>query len=284
MLDERLQQNIVNDGDLDTFSDIITNALSRDDWKVPGTAYDALNTRVSEIYEKAMILPMPPIIARLYQICRMFNLYRPRPMTELEIEAEREAAANEPKTRAKQGLLVEFKDGPSTVANCWWEDRGGTDEAAMLVADLVDAMPVGRFDEEGCVAAFDVVGGKFEMLDEEACSAYPVVETVSERSDGIIGIRDGIKRNGKRPGHCITIHLDNMTISATNYLKWGVGYYREKHPEEELDVEKLPAWSSDFDFYPMSESRRRAVQISEIPEVFAIPGTVELVGTKFPSA
>ena len=280
MLNGRLQDNIVNDGDLDTFSDIITNVLGQDDWKLPGTAYDALDSRVSEIYEKAMILPMPPIIARLYQICRMFDRHNPRPLEEIG-HAE---ASTEPveAPKRKLGLLIEFRDGNTTVANCWWEDRGGTDDAASLVADLSEALD--GTDEAGCVSALAEVGGKIEMMDEAAIKAYPGIETVSCREDGIIGIGEGIKRNRKRPGHEVRIDLAGQTVSSSNYLKWGLAYYRNDHADGGFSPEGLPVWKDVFDFHEIGKSRAVAREISEMPDVFAIPGSAELVGTKFPSS
>lgn len=279
MLSERLDNNIVNDGDLDTFSDIISNVMGREDFKAPGTAYAALSARVSDIYEKAMIQPMPPIIARLYQICRTFDNYRPRPLTELEIKAQKAEVVQV----KKQNLLVEVKDGIKTIANCWWEDKGGTDEAAFLVADFVESLGDAR-DESAAVAGFAAVGGGFEILDEESQTAYPDIPTVKDRDAGIIGIgKEGIARNSKRKGHQIKVYFDKDTVYADNYMIEGIDYYRETHDVPAgFAVDKLPKLSGDLVEYPFVNARVAAESMEAMPEVFGLPGSSNQVVVKFP--
>ena len=80
-LESKYDERRLTDQDVDAFADVISNVLDRDDLKDDGTDYASLSNRVSHDYEND--IAMNPLLARMYELCRMYENFRQRPLTEM---------------------------------------------------------------------------------------------------------------------------------------------------------------------------------------------------------
>lgn len=285
----KYDEHRLTDADVDAFADVVTNVLGRDDLRADGTSYERLAGRINHDYEND--IAMNPLLARMYELCRMYAMYRPRPLTEME-RKEEQMEVGKSVTR-KYPVCFSVTDGKRTVASCWWEDLGGMDEIADKVALVAPLMPVWQEGAGNCVLLLEALskaGAGLDPLDARSISEMADIlgeENVpvsDDPSKGIIALdEEGVERNRERKGANVKFSLPDRTVSMDVYMVYGKAFYRQLAglPEDaELDVKgELSGDMASFGFEEAQDAKKKWAQVGEI---FALPGSDNLVGAKKP--
>ena len=288
-LHAKYDERRLTDTDVDAFADVITNVLGRDDLRAKDTEYEKLAGRINHDYEND--IAMNPLLARMYELCRMHAMYRPRPLTEMERKEEQLEVG---KTASKKyPVCFSISNGKKVIASVWWENLGGMDEIADKVSviapilpslqDGVDLRPqllevLSKADAGIDPLDTDVLG---DMEDIFGCGNVPVS---SDPSKGIIALDEaGVERNRVRKGANVKFSLKDRTVSMDAYMVYGKTFYRQltgiKEDSPIATCGELTSAMTAFDFM---EARRAKEQWATVGEVFGIPGSDNLVGTKKP--
>lgn len=287
----KYDDNRLTNEDVDSFADVMTNVLGRDDLRAEGTEYASLSARVSHDYENG--IDTNPLLARIYELCRMYEMFRFRPLTETELKEEQsESGKNITK---KYPVCVSVTDGKKVIASCWWEDLGGMDEIAEKVATISALMPdnANLDDDEIAVSlmnAFSRTDSGLDPLDTEMIEKMTnlvgknAVPVSSEPSKGIIALdRDGVERNRARQGAKVKLCLEDRTVTMDSYITYGKAFYRSligAGQDDALDIvgEVKPEMVS----FSFSEAQSACDMWHAVGDAFGIPGSKELVGSKKP--
>ena len=131
-LKHKYEDKALTDADVDIFADVISNVLHREDLKESGTSYSELSSLISGNYEAD--IEMNPLLARMYELCRMYENFRPRPLTELEQKEIDEYQIH----KHKRSVTFSIYDGKTPIANCWFEDLIDAGYIAKKASDIVE--------------------------------------------------------------------------------------------------------------------------------------------------
>lgn len=286
----------LTDGDVDAFADITTNVLGRDDLRAEGTAYERLAGRINHDYEND--IAMNPLLARMYELCRMYAMYRPRPLTEMERKEEQMESSRV--LTKKYPVCISITCDRRVVASCWWEDLGGMDEIAEKVCSLAATLPEAATSADsvdlmllGILDSFAKVGGGLDPLDSEMIARMQDLAgedpiAISDSPElGIVALdRSGVERNRERQGASARMDILSREVSMDAYTIYGVGFYKEligKDADWRLPaMEELREEDVSFSFEDAEPSCRDWQE--RIGDMFSIPGSKSIVGTKKPLA
>lgn len=298
-LKTKYENNELTDADVDTFADLVSNILGRDDLKSVDSEYDALSSMISEQYEND--INMNPLLARMYEICRMWNNFRPRPLTDME----RKAIAIETKNKAtKRSTLIEFLNNKKSIASIWFEDLHDVDGIMRKVAVIADELRgISSLDDDNdaealLIKSFAIANGEIDQFDEESKAASNKAVGTNVLSDlldekpndtkkpsdiGIVALGTiPVERNRGRGGVKVMLDLDNEEVRMDAYTVYDKDFYQvitgNKVNTEELVI--LPNELIEFKFAEALEAQQRWEK--EIDQVFAFQGSPNLVGTKKP--
>lgn len=296
----KYDEHRLTDADVDAFADVVTNVLGRDDLRADGTSYERLAGRINHDYEND--IAMNPLLARMYELCRMYAMYRPRPLTEMERKEEQMEVG---KVIAKKyPACISLTDGRKVLASCWWENVDGMDEIAAKVEKIAEILLsagdiAGRLDANEVEAAacfLDAFAKVDAGLDPLDTAMIDRMESVVSRDDiavsenpscGIVALdRAGIERNRERGGANVKMDVIAETVYMDAYTVYGSAFYKT-----------LVGMAEDEQFPALEELRDENVSFSfvdaektctdwqkRLGEVFALPGSKNLVGTKKPVA
>lgn len=280
----------LTDADVDAFADVISNVLGRDDLRAEGTAYASLAATISHDYEND--IAMNPLLARMYELCRMYSLYRPRPLTEMERKEEQMEIG---RVRAKKyPVRISLTDGRKTLASCWWEDLGGADEIMDKISIIAPKLPRsdGTYDMSYVLyEALAAAGGGLDGLDIEniekiqAIGGEDDVKISSMPKDGIIALdAEGLERNRARKGAEVKLDLSVREVNMDAYTVYGLDFYKKLSGDEGIEVEKLDKVVDDMLSFSFDDALSAQRKWANLGEVFALDGSDNLVGTKKPLA
>lgn len=290
----------LTDADIDAFADVVTNVLGRDDLRAEGSSYERLAGRINHDYEND--IAMNPLLARMYELCRMYAMYRPRPLTEMERKEEQMEVGKA--MSKKYPARISIMSGRKTIASCWWEDLNGIDEISEKVEVLTAALSdIDKLlDETGdpssnsslmvrLLEAFSRVGSGLDPIDTETISQVKSfgydgeVPLSNTPCCGIVALdHAGVERNRERGGSNIKMDISARQIVMDAYTIYGLGFYKKLQGMS--DGEHLPAMEElrvenvKFSFDNAEEICRDWRE--RLGDVFAIPGSKSIVGTKKP--
>lgn len=282
----------LTDADVDAFADVVTNVLGRDDLRADGTEYERLAGRINHDYEND--IAMNPLLARVYELCRMYAMYRPRPLTEME-RKEEQMEIGRAQTK-KYPVCISIVDGRKTIASCWWEDLGGVDEIMEKVSVLAPLLP-GLQDGESDIRplllnAFQQAGGALDALDVNTVNAMREAlgekrVKVSDGNDcGIIALdAEGVERNRVRKGANVKLSLEDRTVSMDAYIVYGTKFYKSlTRMDEDADIERVGEVTDDMKSFSFNDAHKMKEKWAALGDVFSIPGSDNTIGTKKPLA
>lgn len=279
----------LTDDDVDAFADVITNVLGRDDLRAEGTEYHWLAKAISYDYEND--INMNPLLARMYELTRMYRLYRPRPLTEMERKEEQIEIGNT--ITKKYPVCFSISDGKKTIASTWWEDLGGVDEIAEKAAVIAPLLPSYQPGVDIRALLLDVLSkadAGLDPLDTETISDMEEilgtgnVPVSAVPSKGIIALDDeGVERNRARKGANVKFSLEDRTVLMDVYLVYGKKFYRQLAGlDEDAELNIVGTLEEGMSSFEFNDALKAKEKWNEVGEVFAIPGSDNLVGTKKP--
>lgn len=281
-LKNKYEEKRLTDDDVDAFADVITNVLDREDLRAEGTDYAELSQMICEHYEGD--IAMNPLLARMYELCRMYERFRPRPLTDMERKEEQMEIGKSLKTKHPARISV-YKNG-NVIASCWWADLRGIDGIVEQVGIIISSL-IGndRPSLEDIAYAFARTGSGIEILDENAArllgNDFPRVNT---SDDGIIAVDpDAIERNRYRGGSEARIDIDAKTARVDCYTVYGLSFYQELTKKSAPPIEELEMLKPEDVEFPW-EVVQDIVEDwhNRLGNVFALEGSDKLVGTKTP--
>lgn len=290
-LHEKYDEGRLSDGDVDSFADMISNVLGRDELRAPDSEYDKLAGRISHDYEND--IAMSPLLARMYEICRMYQMFRPRPLTEMEKieDIKRDGVASS----KKYPVRISVTDGKRIIASCWWEDLGGMDEIADKVSLIAPLLPPNKDGEDIrplILEAFAKTDAGLDPLDastigemEEILGKGSVPLSISPEQ-GIIAL-DGVavERNRVRPGANVRLSLDDRSVAMDAYITYGKRFYNSlRGKEPDADVTTDGTLEPSMVSFAFNDALRAKERWHSLGEVFALPRSDNLVGAKHPLA
>ena len=287
-LHDKYTEKLLTDSDVDAFADVLTNVLGREDLRAEGTPYSKLSEKISGDYEAD--INMTPLLARMYELCRMYENFRARPLTELERKEIEQLS--EAKKQKKAATFVIY-DGIKPIANCWFEDLDDVSGIAEKAANIVDKLPKideirnedGTYTYNRIVNAFAMTGAGFETLDEESLRFAGKLDNVplaTKKEDGVICLGTAQERNRSRKGAEVKISLSDEYVRMDCYTVYGIEFYRDLVKDPSFKIEGIETLSNDMVEYALSEAGEKAVLWKSLPNPFAIPGSDKLIGTKKP--
>lgn len=286
---KKYDEGNLRDSDVDSFADMISNVLGRDELRAQDSEYDKLSNRISHDYEND--IAMNPLLARMYEICRMYQMFRARPLTEMEKVIETEHDVNS--RMKKYPVCLSLTDGKKTIASCWWEDLGGMDEIAEKVATIAPLLPPYVENEDLrplLLRAFADVDAGLDPLDtdtveelEDILGKGKVCLSTSPEQ-GIVALDDmAIERNRVRPSVNVKMSLDDRIVMMDAYIVYSKKFYNilsEADPDVEVEVSGM--LEPDMVSFAFNDALKAWDKWKGMGEVFAIPGSDSLVGTKRP--
>ena len=280
-LKEKYDEKLLTDHDVDAFADVISNVLGRDDLRAEGTEYAALSELICGRYEAD--IEMTPLLARMYELCRMYEHFRARPLTELERkEIEK---ATDAKKQKRPAIFTIWNSGKPT-ANCWFEDLEDVAGIADKAAQITDALARTAEDDpvKKAVLCFAAADAGFDALDEEGASSCGLddVPYAESRADGIICVNGGQERNRARKGADVKIDTDNKLIRLDCHTIYGIPFYCELTGRDDFNTDGLDTLSDEMIEFPFDQAEDVATQWKNISEPFKIPGSDKLIGVKKP--
>ena len=279
-LKEKYSEKLLTDHDVDAFADVVSNVLGREDLRAEGTEYAALSELIRGRYEAD--IEMNPLLARMYELCRMYEHFRARPLTELERkEIEKATDAK----RAKRPAIFTVTLGIKPIANCWFEDLEDVAGIAAKAAQMASALEKSEGEPlTRAINGFAAASAGFEPLDEEGINASGMEEApyAEERSDGIICIGAAQERNRARKGADIKLDLKNGQIRLDCHTVYGLSFYRELTDDPDFETTGLDELKADMIEFPFSQASAAADRWKNLSEPFKIPNSDKLVGVKKP--
>lgn len=299
-LHAKYDRGTLTDADVDAFADVVTNVLGRDDLREEGSEYAMLAGRLDHDYEND--INMNPLLARMYELCRMYAMYRPRPLTEMERKDEQAEVGRVLTKRYPASILVTA--GRRVISSCWWEDLDGMDEISRKVEVLAESLPAlpderasddRDVDDETLRAmldAFAKVDAGLDPLDVEVAERMSRVSEIpvpisDEPECGIVALDSaGIERNRERKGAIVRMDVASREVTMDAYTVYGAAFYKRLIG---MDADAhLPAMEElrdeDVSFAFADAASSCADWRERLADAFAIPGSKELVGTKKPIA
>ena len=288
-LEAKYKKHALTDADVDSFADIITNILSRDDLRAEKTAYASLSRSISHDYEND--INMNPLLARMYELFRMYERYRPRPLTEMERKAEQ--LEIEKSGKMKRSTIFTMCCNGVGMASIWYEDLENADGIMSKIKRISEnLLGISRQNDEEAertvLNALNKAGAIIDELDEnslEMCKKHGVMLNTECATNivGIIGLGlEGVERNRARGGIEVKFDLDSETVRMDAYTVYGSEFYRQITGES-IDTSLLPEIrDTDIDIEFSNADSATIDWHERLDDVFSIPGSPNLVGTKKP--
>lgn len=306
----------LKDKDVDEFADLISNVLSREDLRRKGSEYDKLCKVIADAYvsKKEKDIRMHPLLCRMYQLCRMYNRYRKRTLTEMERKEEQLDIAQNTKQKYPVCFIVTQDEKP--IASCWYKDLDDLNGAANV---LKKAMPV--LNEELVCKAEEIERAEQAVRDEQQeyndvlltsiFKAFNTGDAGIEPNDkngmqillpsydndeekvptcetiysGIIAIdKNAIEKNKARRGVRIKIDITDRIVTIDCYTVYSIDFYKTLAGiQEDIDTTKLEMLHSndqEFDFLEASDILNDWTD--RLGDIFSLPGSPGLIGSKKP--
>lgn len=295
-----MKDNTITDADIDMFAGIISNILNREDLKAPGTDFDKLRAHLSERYVGNV--RMTPLVARMYQVIRMYMRFSPQALTAIEQkEIQEELDSN---ARHLFPVLFVFTDEDKTIASCWFKDMGDMSGIAKKLehvmngietaSELYDATLDDNSNKQLRYAIFTAMAADGSGLDKMDKNGIALVEEFADSLDdkaliespydGIIAITpDGVERNSTRRGAKVRIDLSTKTVNMDCYTVYGLDFYKKITGDDDFTLdgkEAVRSCDAEFSFSDYEEAVSDWTE--RLGDTFAIPGSQKLVGTKKP--